>query len=400
MTTRNLLAASAATFICASAFADTGAVSGIEGDPILDLRLRVEQVDQDGLDDTTAATLRARFGYDARFGNGWSGLVEGEGVLALDDNYSDTIDNIPGKAIIADPEVLELNRLQLAWNGDKANATLGRQRIIFDDARFVGNVGFRQNEQTFDALRLGYTGLENLTVEYAYIDKVHRIFGDDSAMGEFESDSHAIRLGAETAFGDFVATGLFLDFDESSVASGQTLAIGWSNAWQTDAGKFGLNARFAQQSDYDGRGPTVDLGYQSYGATYTRDALTVVGGVEILEGAGGQGFATPLATLHAFQGWADVFLNTPAAGIRDLSFGVKGGGVDLIDGAKPANWALIYHDFDSDNGAISYGSELDAVFRLPINSWLTFEAKGAVFSGDRGGPADRTKLWLALAANF
>jgi hypothetical protein len=31
--------------------------------------------------------------------------------------------------------------------------TLGRQRINLDDQRFVGSVGWRQNEQTFDAVR-------------------------------------------------------------------------------------------------------------------------------------------------------------------------------------------------------------------------------------------------------
>ena len=31
---------------------------------------------------------------------------------------------------------------------------VGRQRIILDNARFVGNVGFRQLEQTFDAARI------------------------------------------------------------------------------------------------------------------------------------------------------------------------------------------------------------------------------------------------------
>jgi hypothetical protein len=104
--------------------------------------------------------------------------------------------------------------------------------------------------------------------------------------------------------------------------------------------------------------------------------------------------------LHAFQGWADVFLNTPAAGVRDFSLGLKGGGVDLIDGAKPAHWAVFYHDFDSDNGSLSYGSELDAIFRIPVNDWLTLEAKGAVFNGADNGPADRTKFWLALETRF
>ena len=368
--------------------------------PILDLRLRAEQVNQDGLDDTTALTLAGRFGAEAQFGNGWSALIEGEAVGHLTDDFSDTVDAMPGKAVIADPEAFELNRLQVAWKGEEASATLGRQRIIFDDARFVGNVGFRQNEQTFDALRLGFSGLENVTAEYVYIDKVHRIFGDESPMGEFESDSHVVRVEVETAVGSFVATGLFLNFDESAAASGRTLALGWSDSWELEAGTLGLNARFALQSEYDGRGPAQDLGYQSYGASFARGDFTLIGGIEILDGASGRGFATPLATLHAFQGWADVFLTTPAAGIRDLSIGIKGSGLDLIDSAKPANWAFIYHDFDSDNGRLSYGSELDAVFRMPISDRLTFEAKGAVFNGEDGGPADRTKFWLALEARF
>ena len=261
-------------------------------------------------------------------------------------------------------------------------------------------MGFRQNEQTFDAVRFGFAGFQNVSLDYVYIDKVHRIFGDESPVGEFESDSHLVRAGVTTALGDFVATGLFLDFDESAAASGQTLVLGWSDSWKLEAGRFGLNARFGQQSEYHGRGPAQDLGYQSYGASFARNDLTLIGGVEILEGAGGRGFATPLATLHAFQGWADVFLNTPAAGVRDSSLGLKDAGVGLIDGAKPASWAVFYHDFDSDNGDLSYGSEFDAVFRVPINGWLTFEAKGAVFSGSDNGPADRTKFWVALETRF
>jgi len=368
--------------------------------PILDLRLRAEQVDQDGLDSTTALTLAGRFGLDAKLGKGWSALIEGEAVGHLTDDFSDTVDTVPGKAVIADPEAFELNRLQVTWKGEQANATIGRQRIIFDDARFVGNVGFRQNEQTFDAARFGFTGFRNVTLDYVFIDKVHRIFGDESPAGEFESDSHLVRAGVETSIGDFVVTGMFLNFDESAAASGQTLVLGWSDSWKLEAGTLGLNARFAQQSEYDGRGPAQDLGYQSYGASFARGDLTFIGGMEILEGAGGLGFATPLATLHAFQGWADVFLNTPAAGVRDFSLGLKGGGVNLIDGTKPANWAVFYHDFDSDNGSLSYGSEFDAVFRIPVNDWLTLEAKGAAFNGADNGPADRTKFWLALETRF
>src|SRR5690606_7552478 len=116
---------------------------------ILDVRLRAEQVMQDGLDDTAALTVRGRVGYEYKADGHWSFLGEVEGVAHLNDDFSDTVDTVPGKAVIADPEALEINRLQAAWKNEASAVTVGRQRMILDDARFVGNVGFRQNEQTF-----------------------------------------------------------------------------------------------------------------------------------------------------------------------------------------------------------------------------------------------------------
>ena len=82
--------------------------------------------------------------------------------------------------VVADPEITELNRLQLAYTGvEDATFTVGRQRVILGDARYVGNVGFRQNEQTFDAVRATISAIENVTINYLYLDRVHRILGDD-----------------------------------------------------------------------------------------------------------------------------------------------------------------------------------------------------------------------------
>lgn len=371
-----------------------------EGKPILDIRLRAEQVDQDGLDETTALTARARVGYDYKANDALSFLGEVEGVAHLNDDFSDTVNTVAGKAIVADPEAFEINRLQVAWKDEASSVTLGRQRIILDDARFVGNVGFRQNEQTFDALRLGHVFSGKASVDYVYIDKVRRVFGDDSPVGEWDSASHILQLSTRTSLGDIKAYGLLLDFDDAPAASGQTWGASWTRSLETDLGKVVLDAEAAVQRDWNGQGPESDLGYQAANISMTQRGVTGTLGFEILEGAGGRGFATPLATLHAFQGWADVFLNTPSAGIRDASIGLKGGGLHMIKGATPANWALIYHDFDSDNGAISFGSEIDASLRIPINEWLTLEAKGAVFDGAEKGPANRTKIWLALSFNI
>ena len=124
---------------------------------ILDARLRYEHVDQQPFaQDADALTLRARLGFET--GKAWntSLLVEGEAVVPLDSHYNSTTNGHVQYPVVADPEGYELNRLQLTNTSiDATTLTIGRQRITLDDHRFVGNVGWRQNEQTFDALRVG-----------------------------------------------------------------------------------------------------------------------------------------------------------------------------------------------------------------------------------------------------
>jgi hypothetical protein len=51
--------------------------------------------------------------------------------------------------------------------------------MIRNNSAFIGNVGWRQNEQTFDAVNLS-TGGDDFDISYAYSDRVQRIFGDDA----------------------------------------------------------------------------------------------------------------------------------------------------------------------------------------------------------------------------
>ncbi len=53
---------------------------------------------------------------------------------------------------VIDPEGIELNRAWLGWEGERLGATLARQRLLFDNQRWTGNGGRRQNKQTFDAV--------------------------------------------------------------------------------------------------------------------------------------------------------------------------------------------------------------------------------------------------------
>jgi hypothetical protein len=158
-----------------------------QGKILLDARLRYEWVEQDGFaEDGNGLTFRARFGFETGTFHGFTALVEGDLTRDLIGDFNSTVNGLTQFPVIADPDSTRLNRAQLTFDGPfKTRITGGRQRIILDNARFVGNVGFRQNEQTFDAIRVVNTGIEGLTLDYTFLWHVNRIFGSESAVGDF-----------------------------------------------------------------------------------------------------------------------------------------------------------------------------------------------------------------------
>lgn len=367
-----------------------------EGDWTFDTRLRYESVSQDGLEDADALTFRARLGYETPAWRGFRALAELEAVAQLTDDFNDTVNGNPTFAIVPDPEAFELNRLQVAWTGvEGRSAVLGRQRIVLGNARFVGNVGFRQNEQTFDALRFSFRPFEQTTLSYVYIDGVRRIFGDDSPQGEWESDSHIVQAEVGLPVGRLTAYGLLLDFQNAPAQSNQTYGVRWRHEWDAGAVCPRVVLEAAQQSDYRNNSAGFDLGYQHVELGLRHGQWDAAFGAERLEGDDTRGFATPLATLHAFQGWADVFLTTPPDGVRDIYAGLS---YSTAPGpsAQPAVFALTYHDFADDSGGASFGVEWDASVRFTLGERVSLEAKAAFFDGEDARFADRNKFWLAI----
>lgn len=372
------------------------------GDIIVDARLRYESVSQDGLEDANAMTLRTRLGYETPAWHGFRMLGEVEGVGQLTDDFNDTVNGATQYAIVADPEALELNRLQISWSGSAGRrAILGRQRIVLNNARFVGNVGFRQNEQTFDALRLDARPFEHAGFTYIYIANVRRVFGDDSAQGEWESDSHILQADMDLrSWGKASAYGLLLDFGNDAPAqSSQTYGARWSNEWVAGAFRPRLTLEAATQSEYGSNPASFDLAYQHAELSVRRDRWTAAVAGERLEGNNARGFSTPLATLHAFQGWADVFLTTPSDGVRDLNASVSYATRPWL-AEQPVVFTVRAHDFSDSDGSADFGSELDASVRFSLSEHVAFEAKAAAFDGDDPRFADRTKLWFAVEYRY
>ena len=366
-----------------------------QGDWIVDARLRYEFVDQTGFaNEAGALTLRTRLGYETPAWRGFKALVEGENVTALSDRYNSTTNGQVAYPTVLDPETTELNRAQISWTSAKADAVVGRQRIVLGNARFVGNVGFRQNEQTFDAARVAFKVNPTTTLTWIYIDRVQRILGDDSPQGEWDSDSHVIQLDSKTPIGQLTAYGYLLDFESAPLQSSATwgarltgsrpLAAGPSLTWEVE---------YARQGDYGSNPVDFDLDYLALTAGLKADSRYITLGLERLEGDGARGFGTPLATLHVFQGWADVFLATPARGVKDINLRA---GTTVPLGGRKLKLAAAVHDFSDADGGLDYGSEIDASASLPLTPRLSFEVKAARFNGNLPAFADRTKVWVTL----
>jgi hypothetical protein len=375
------------------------ALSGTK--PILDTRLRFEGVDQAPMtSDAEAATLRARLGFET--GKAWSTalLVEGDLVWPLKSDYNSTTNGRTEYPVVADPETYEINRLQLTNTSiPMTTLTAGRQRIVLDDHRFVGNVGWRQNEQTFDSVRAVNKSLPNTTVDVAYVSQVNRVFGKESAQGRYEGDSVLANLSYQLPLGKLTGFGHWLDFEPIAGVpaavrdASETFGVRFAGERPFGAFRLAYVASYATQSEYADNPLAFELDYRYAEVTGHLGAYSLGVGVELLEGDGVKGFTTPLATLHRFQGWADKFLTTPVDGVDDryvnagLSFS-KVGPLDALSALAS------YHVYEAQRISLDYGSELDAQLQA---KWGRYTAllKYADYRADRLF-TDTTKLWVQV----
>ena len=311
-------------FRSAAAHAD-----GFDIKPIFDARLRSETVHQDGIAESAhAVTLRARLGLETGKLANTSLLLEGDALIPIQDDYrpDPAVQENVIYPVVADPEAYEINRFQLTNTSlPGTTLTLGRQRIGLDDQRFVGAVGWRQNEQTFDALRVVNKSVANLLLDATYLNRVNRVFGDDSPQGDYHGDSVLLNAGYQTKIGKISAFGYLLDFESIATVPAamnpirdSTSTYGLRFAGEKPLGKVkvGYVASYATQTEYADNPLSFDLDYKTaeLNATFKQFGLGV--GAEFMEGNGVKGFTTPLATLHKFQGWADKFLATPVERYR------------------------------------------------------------------------------------
>ena len=361
------------------------------GKSTMDVRLRVETADDSVKKEATATTARTTLAYKTGDYQGFTGFIQFEDVTNFgQEKYNNnTGTGNTAYAVIADPSLTQVNQAFIEAYGVK----FGRQKVVFDNARFVGDVGWRQNDQTFDGLT--YTNkvlIPSTTFSVAYLNKINNIVGKiipisapmlnvryTKVMGDFGINASAFYYGVE--------------YDVAKTDSFQDIGVKLDGSFKD----FLYEASFVQQSKYaDGTSVAVpDSDYMDLQIGYKLGDFTIKAQQEVL----GEKFKTPLATLHAFNGWADKFLATPAKGLEDTN-------IKLLAKYAGYNFVLAAHSFKTDVDGIALGTEIDASVAKNVNKNLSLLLKAAQYKGDADaakagvGTNDVNKLWLQAMYKF
>ena len=357
-----------------------------EGDVSLSFRMRYEEVDVDG-NDVDLTSLKTRLTYKSADYKGFGGLIEMDDVTHISDFDGG----------VGDPEGTEVNQAYLAYTFSDTTVKYGRQRILLDNQRFVGGVGFRQNEQTYDGLTVVNKSLPDTTLFAAHIDNVNRIFGEDDPRGDHENDTYLFNA-KYTGFkaGALTAYAYLIDNEDAAAFSTDTYGIRFAGK----TGDFGYALEYATQSDAEDNPNSYDADYILAEGSYKIADVTLKAGYEVLgaDDADGQ-FITPLATLHNFQGWNDQFLG---GGTGNITGGIEDMYVSASTKLAGVKLSVVYHSLESDDsdasGKDDLGSELGFVVAKKFGP-VGLSLKYSDYSADDHG-SDTDKLWLTASASF
>lgn len=418
----------------------------------LNFRMRYEDVTDDTSDgyagntallpsqtkqDAQALTLRSRITYETGTWKDLSLLLEADDVTALmPEDYDDDVHGHTAYSKITDPEGTEINQAALSYAGLPGTVVkYGRQRINLDNERFVGGAAFRQNEQTFDAMSFTNKSIKNLTAFYAYVNNANRIFGEENkTAGDHEQNTSLLNLNYKVGNYGALSTYAYLIDDQAPSAGTYTEGAYSSNTYGARwAGKvpmgdlaFKYNLEYAKQTDGSNNPTDYQADYHLTEMFFGSDLVSAGIGYEVLgadndattkaSGArANQGFQTPLATLHKFQGWTDQFLGGGSGNI----------GVDIEDKyaivqgkVKNYTWNVNYHKYhaaessslatlnDLEDLGSEYGVSLDKTW----DNYLVGVKYSLYTAGDvdaQGVAAnkgfivdDKAKLWLTMQASF
>lgn len=338
-----------------------------------------------------AMTMGYRFGYETGAYHDFAVNVQAQGVWG-NKQYADGqigSTQAPGLNTVNDPAGVNLSQAHLIYRGI-ADTTLkqGRQVIRYDDDRWVGNVDWRQNWQTYDASSITNKSLGDTTIQAAYVSNVNRPSTDGAVSGNTHMKSTLVNVNNKSlSFMDIVAYNYRLDYTNPTYAAasnGNSNTFGSTNTTGVKLAKDGIDVagfklgwtgEMASQKNFK-------QNTTNYTAKYTNIAGNVGGslgkltvGQEVLGSDNGVGLQTPLATLFAFNGWADKFLVTPKDGLKDTYFKGRTSVAGIVLGGD-------FHQFKSDIGSLNLGREVDLIAEKDIDKNFAVGARAARYKAD------------------
>ncbi|MDG1255280.1 MAG: alginate export family protein [Glaciecola sp.] len=398
------LALSISASIAVSTFGTMGSVQAQSihdalsaGTVTTDVRLRYEGVSQDNAaKDADALTFRTRLGYTSGAYEGFSVTVEMEDnriVLGQGDyTVGPTGYNSGIYSVIADPEFTELDQGFVQYKNKHVTVKLGRQVIALDSQRFVGHVGWRQDRQTFDAATVIYAPSKALKTQYSHIVQRNRIFAESA---DLDTSDHLFNISYATALGKLNGYAYLLEVDNDTNNALDTYGVSFNGATKVNELPLNYSLEYATQTN-ESATAEYDTSYLFAEVGTSISGINAKFGYEVLgSDDGNSAFATPLATLHKFNGWSDQFLATPSQGLIDAS-------ITLSSKIASGNIVLAYHDFSADepNATVDdLGNEINVQYTTKLADKYAIGIKYADYNA-KDIKVDTQKLWIWLATKF
>lgn len=416
---RCLIASSlTSTLFFSQAQAEDDFISALKGGTFnFQSNTRYEYIDDElrapGNQTADALTTRTALGYKTGDFYNVFGFLEFENVtnITSDKQYNDTQNGLTNLPVIADPAGTEVNQafIGIKLLDDSTVIKTGRQQITPRKApfhRFLGTVLWRQNYQMQDAVTITNTSLPNTKAMFGYIWNNNFITGADRDMNApiFNVQYDGFKYAK--------LEGYYYDIEFRDLAALSTTTYGFRANGAipvfNDKTKFVYTGEYAMQEEGDNAPVAYDADYYLVEAGFKmgldNEYLKTVlfkASYEVLESDNGvQAFRTPLGTNHAFQGWADLFLNTPTTGIENTYFTM------VATGKYQTKLIVRYDMFEADFGGFDYGEEIGVWFTKKFAKNYTLGIKYAGYMGDTNTnnparfAADLTRFWTYFTIDF
>jgi hypothetical protein len=395
-------------------------VSAADGINILDdlkldaqIRPRYEMVDdgKDATENANAITARTKLKVTGKLFD-VDGLTASVGIISVNNFGSHTYNAKDGNtyydgndeyAVVLDPQKAMISNAELNYKVADTLLHAGRGQVNLDNQRFIGTVGWRQLERSYDTVFAANNSVKNLSLLAAWV------YGYQGVNAGDTEDTNSVLLHAAYKVNDMLTVTAY-DYMLASIHDTYGLAL--TGKIKLDAVKLDYRAEYAMQSDatmeiHDDEGK-ADASYYNLDLGANISGILVGANYEFLSGTDGDetAFTTPLATGHKFNGWADMFLTTPTGGLIDMNvrLGYKAKGFGKL--------LAVYHDFSADTSMNSVdggttddlGTEIDVVYanKIPGVKGLSGLLKYASYSKGAvdGHTNDVSKFWAQLDYKF